>query len=271
MNSVAGYGSVLLDQDDLTLSEDFGCLGNYATVFQAECMAIVNGIEKHSPNLTDNLTILTDNQAVVHALADNTTTSKTVKTLKECLNTLGSKRQVRVKWIRAHVGHYGNEIADQLAKRGSQTPTHGPEPLVPISKALLKSAVLDSMTKEWNNRWQNRTDARQTAIFYPKIDLKKSSCLWRLSKDSIGKAVRALSGHDFRTRHSAILEKTLPPSCRLCKMEEETASHLILHCPKLNHFRAQVFGSYTKDIVRTWKAKQVVAFISEPSISEMET
>ena len=124
---------------------------------------------------------------------------------------------------------------------------------------------------KWSVRWKNRSDARQTAIFFPEIAQEKSAKLMRLSKDTLGKVVRALSGHDFRSRHNAVLEKQIPPACSLCKQEEESPSHLILHCPKLNHFRAQTFGSYTQNIVYSWKAEQVVAFISDPLISELET
>ena len=53
-----------------------------------------------------------------------------------------------------------------------------------------------------------------------------------------------------------------------CKRDEESPSHLILHCPKYLHYRAQVFGSYTQDIIQTWTASQVARFLSEPSISE---
>ena len=60
-------------------------------------------------------------------------------------------------------------------------------------------------------RWSKRTDARQTLIFFPKLAPKKSEKLLKLSNETLGRAVRALSGHDFRSRHNAVLEKQLPP------------------------------------------------------------
>ena len=44
----AGYGSVLLDSEDVAIREDYGGLGAYPTVFQAECLAIVNGLKTHN-------------------------------------------------------------------------------------------------------------------------------------------------------------------------------------------------------------------------------
>ena len=136
---------------------------------------------------------------------------------------------------------------------------------------MLRQAIMERKTEIWSKRWKERTDPRQTAIFFPEISLKKSAKLIKLSKEALGKAVRALSNHDFRPRHNAVLEKQIPPPCSLCKQMEESPSHLILHCPKLTHFRAQTFGSYTRNIVQTWTAQQVVTFVSDPLISETET
>ena len=125
----------------MAIREDYGGLGTYPTVFQAECLAIVNGLKTQNDVINEDLTILTDSQAVLYALQDVTTTSKTVKMVKDSLNALGARIPVRIKWIKAHVGHFGNECADALAKRGSSTHPTGPEPFLPIPKALLRTAV----------------------------------------------------------------------------------------------------------------------------------
>ena len=62
-------------------------------------MTIVRGLEQHSNAINGDLTILTDSQAVIHALKDVNTTSKTVQTVKTSLNTLGARIPIRIKWI----------------------------------------------------------------------------------------------------------------------------------------------------------------------------
>ena len=117
---------------------------------------------------------------------------------------------------------------------------------------------------------QTHKDSRQSAIFFPKPDQKRSNDIIKLSKNQIGPLVRALTGHDHRTRHNSILAGELPPSCRLCLTEEESPEHLILHCPTLLHQRAYSFRSYNADIVRTWSVEQMAGFLSTPSIVDME-
>ena len=97
-----------------------GKLNDDATVFQAESIAMEKGIElleNAEPN--QPVTILTDSQALLQALRNRTTNSHTVYGTKQALNGEGKQREIRVRWIKAHVNHYGNELADALAKDGA--------------------------------------------------------------------------------------------------------------------------------------------------------
>ena len=55
LDNMTGYGLVLLDPEDITLGEDSGGLGANPTVFQAECMTIVRGLEQHSNAINGDL------------------------------------------------------------------------------------------------------------------------------------------------------------------------------------------------------------------------
>ena len=47
--------------------------------------------------------------------------SKTVIRCHEALDELAKHNTVHIKWIATHVGHWGNERADELAKIGTNT------------------------------------------------------------------------------------------------------------------------------------------------------
>ena len=108
LNDNTGYGAVLYDDENRNLGELCGTCGPNATVFQAECEAIIQGVTLVQPDIT-KLTILTDNQGVVKSLCNTLTDNRTIKTLKQTLNSKGKHIEIRVTWIKAHVGHEGNE------------------------------------------------------------------------------------------------------------------------------------------------------------------
>ena len=267
----SGYGAVLMN-DDQICDETFGSIGTQATVYQAECYAILHGLDMVE-RTTKEITILSDNQALVKALDSEVTTDKSIRMLKTKLNQAVelNNTKIKIKWIKAHVGYPGNEYADDLAKKGTELILYGPEPIVPLSKPVLKNEIRKIVHKMWEERWENRTDARQTAIFFPKIDLKRSSELTQLSKEAISITVRAITGHDHRSRHKGLIAGESEGKCRFCNGEPETPSHIILYCPRLLNLRAQKFLSYdAESIVQSWEAKQLAAFLTVEHIAAME-
>ena len=65
------------------------------------------------------ITFLSDSQASFAALSKLTIKSDTVEKCLTALNELGIKNKVHLRWVKAHAGIHGNEIADYLAKRSS--------------------------------------------------------------------------------------------------------------------------------------------------------
>ena len=165
----------MLYSEEEEISTFQGFLGPHATVFQAECIGLTKAA-KHTleQGLTGRVIFLSDSQALLLELKRSETSSYLVRDAKETLSSLGWRNEVCIRWIRAHMGHKGNERADELAKEGALTPSPGCEPRVPLSLALVKQTISRQTNTTWNNRWKVGKDARQTIIFFPEIDLKKS-------------------------------------------------------------------------------------------------
>ena len=95
--------------------------------------------------------IYTDSQAALLALENRNLRQKSVQQAVESLYKLGNKmKYVTVVWIKAHVGHIGNERADELAKRGT-TETLSIPNLVPDCE--LRRHISERYRQEWDIEW----------------------------------------------------------------------------------------------------------------------
>ena len=131
-------------------------LGIYSTVFQAEVLAISEVAKNLRLDKMHNQSIvaLVDSQAAIKALIKCTVTSITVLNCIRNLNLLGKQDHVSIAWIPVH----GNEVADYVAKSGSKSKTHGPEPFITVPYASCVSTVKDWSTDRWKSMWNKRKD-----------------------------------------------------------------------------------------------------------------
>ena len=107
------------------------------------------------------ITFFSDSQASLAALNKLTIKSDTVDKCLNALNALGKKNTIHLRWVKAHVGIHGNEVADSLAKKGSslgEGPTN--EILTPLIKQ--KSGINDYFHRKWSKAWKSYEEARQT-------------------------------------------------------------------------------------------------------------
>jgi ribonuclease HI len=124
-------------------------LGKYTTVFQAEVNAIMactlETLDRNYKNR--NICIPSDSQTAIKALDSYQINSKLVWDCHQFLSQLAEHNRVQIIWVPGHEGIKGNEVADQLAKLGSESPFIEPEPACGISVGIAKRAVRD-----WTNR-----------------------------------------------------------------------------------------------------------------------
>ena len=249
-------------------------LGDTATVFQAEITALKKSAEMllNSGYDSQTITFYSDSQASLAALNKLTINSDAVFKCWEALNELGKKNKVHLRWVKAHVGIGGNEVADFLAKRGSSL-REGPSDEVLIPKVNQRLEIEKYFHKKWTAEWASYKEARQTKIWFPKPDYKKSHLLLNLERMTLSRLVQFFTGHNNLKRHKNIQNGLVDPlSCRLCCEDEESSFHVIAECPATETVRKKVFMLYNTSTLSNppaWTISQVIRFLKESQIDDL--
>ena len=129
-------------------------------MFQAEVSAISEVAKNVLTKKMHNQTIvaLLDSQAAIKSLIKCTVTLITVFNCIRNLNQLDKQNHVSTAWIPGLAGVYGNEVSDYVAKSGSKSKIHGPEPFITVRYASCVNTVKDWSTDRWKSMRNERKD-----------------------------------------------------------------------------------------------------------------
>ncbi|KUM55612.1 hypothetical protein ACN42_g11637 [Penicillium freii] len=233
-----------------------------ATVYAAELRAIEMALEIIKEKSTNDnnswrdrlaergATIFTDNQAALRAIRNPRMPSGQVY-LEGCLRLLewsdNEGIQVELRWIPAHEGIPGNEIADMLAKTAAtqkaniqQTNTNHNR-FIRLAAAASKSIKQESSIaweKEWTKGGIRRTARRTRRL----IDVPNKSNLlyWKgLRKATTSVLIQLRTGIIGLAEYLCKIKKTDSPRCK-CDLGNQSVRHVLLECPLLEELRAEM-------------------------------
>lgn len=89
----------------------------------------------------------------------------------------------------------GNDPAHELAKRGSDTTVCEPEPLLPLSQALIKTWRRANTERKQKTEWRNNEGCKQTKNAVAVASKRQASNLIRLTRHDLRKVIGILAGH----------------------------------------------------------------------------
>ena len=151
------------------------------------------------------------------------------------LNQLVKQNHVSIAWIPGHAGVYGNKVVDYLAKSGSKSKIHGPEPFIAVPYANCVSTVKYWSTERWKSMWNKRKDC---------LRMKESVTihLLHLKRPQLNRVVQVLTGHCNLQRHKKTTGRAESSLCPKCSLEDETPNHHVGNCKLYHDSRVKYFG-----------------------------
>ena len=243
-------------------------LGSIATVFQAEVMAISTVARDLQKVRGQRIVIRSDSQAAVLALQSSFIHSSIVEECITTLTRLSEKNKVILQWIKAHVGHVGNEAADLYAKLGSESKASGPEPFLPVPQSFITTKIVEKIKRKWTKRWTVEKSCRQTKLWFETISTKFKAFLAKGSRIEVGRLVQFITGHCNLRKHQNLINNEVNPNCRLCNLDLETPWHLVTVCPGLLNARENLFQGQILHSLE-WTPQLLLRFCKVPKLWTM--
>ena len=113
------------------------------------------------------------------------------------LNSLGQHNIVKLRWIPAHEGHVGNEMADRLAQQGANgiEQVADLEPYVDMPWCMIKACMHKVIFDERLNYFLNIRGLRHSKKFIQGLDIGRSKQILRLKRNETRLITAALTGH----------------------------------------------------------------------------
>ena len=259
----AGTGAAYIIMGNQLKTQDYAYLGHTTTVFQAEItaisMAMIDLLGRDT--MGKNISIYVDSQGAIKALRSFTTHAKSVLECKRLVNKLSEVNTVSINWIPGHAQQMGNEIADRLAKRGTELYTEGLEPRLAVSPCTIRAATEKWFKGKQNQKWQDRTDCRQSKLVLPTIEHRWTKCAKYLDRNGMRILTQITTGHACLKRHKFIMGMVDSPDCELCGMEQ-TPIHIVTTCPTLCGQRIYAFNRPTiqVEMIRQFNPGKIVRF-----------
>ena len=240
--SGAGY-TITTDNNNTTLDERSFELPEYCTVYQTELTAIIEACKYLSTYTNTHIIIWSDSISSIQAISSLSTKSRTTRDCYDTLNALGSTNTLEIRWIAAHIGLWGSEKADELAKIGT---TSESVLKCPIPQSYIKRLIDDKVNRLNQETWL--TDGpRHTKLT---LGHKHANIIKNLNttlsnnRQNYRTAVHLITGHCGLNKHLHTIRKSNTSACPMCGDEEETVSHFLGQCPAIAQLRGQYFQDY---------------------------
>jgi ribonuclease HI len=192
-----------------------------------------NDKKKHN-----KITFYSDSESAIKALEKNECKSKNVLRCKKALNSLNKVYEVKINWVKGHDNVCGNELADMLAKLGTD-PKHAQHPQLTLGIKYVHNTLRDSINSKWQERWDTTDTCKDTKSFASVINFDKAyrNRVLNMEKDELHRYIEWTTGHIALNKHLKDIKAIDYDYCRRCENEKETPFHILEECESIDAYR----------------------------------
>ena len=133
-------------------------------------------------------------------------------------------------------------MADYVAKSGSKSKIHGPEPFITFLYTNGVYAVKDWSTDRWQSKWNKRKDCLRMKESLGWTSTRLAICFLNLKCPQLNRVAQVLTGHCNLQRHTKTTGRAESSLCPKCCQENETPNHHVGNCKLYQDIRVKYFG-----------------------------
>jgi hypothetical protein len=145
---------------------------------------------------------------------------------------------IEYTWIKAHAGHYGNELADKLAKEAAR---NSDICYNKIPKSEIEHQEREKSIEKWQQQWDNTTKGLVTKEYFPNIKDRVKMKIYLTPNFTAMVIARG------KTRSYLHQFKIIDfPECP-CSNGHQTVDHLLYDCSEQNNERGKLIAHISKE------------------------